>query len=39
MLFERHARTRVAVELLDSVARGAENCVFRVTLLDQPPPA
>jgi hypothetical protein len=32
MLFERHAGARVAVELVDSAARGSENCVFRVTL-------
>jgi predicted hydrocarbon binding protein len=33
MLFERHARTRVAVELVESTAQGAENCVFRVKVL------
>ena len=37
MLFERHARTRVAVELVESAARGAENCVFRVKLLPRSP--
>lgn len=35
MLFERHAGERVAVELVDSAARGGENCVFRVTLRDR----
>jgi len=33
-LFERHVRGPVRVELLDSAARGGENCVFRVTVED-----
>lgn len=32
LLLERHARRSAKVELLESVARGSENCVFRVTL-------
>lgn len=32
MLVERHTEKKVSVELLDSVANGARNCTFRVTL-------
>jgi len=32
LLIERHARRSAKVELLESVARGSESCVFRVTL-------
>ena len=32
MLIERHARRPVHVELVDSVAKGGKNCLFRVTL-------
>lgn len=32
MLIERHAHRPAHVELVDSVARGAQNCVFRITL-------
>jgi hypothetical protein len=39
MLFERHARTRVAVELVESAALGAQNCVFRVKVLGEVEPA
>jgi hypothetical protein len=34
MLFERHVRAPVRVELVDSAARGNANCVFRVTIDD-----
>ena len=32
MLIERHAHRPAHVELIDSVAKGGRNCVFRVTL-------
>lgn len=32
MVVERHARRPARVELLDSVASGSKNCVFRITL-------
>jgi hypothetical protein len=32
LLIERHARRRAQVSLVESVATGAENCVYRVTL-------
>lgn len=32
MLVERHARRPARVELMDSVANGARNCIFRITL-------
>jgi hypothetical protein len=32
LLVERHARRAAAVTLVESVATGAENCVYRVTL-------
>jgi hypothetical protein len=38
LLFERHVRGPVSVELIDSVARGSENCVFRVEIEDPSPP-
>jgi hypothetical protein len=34
MLFERHVRGPVHVELLDSAALGDQNCTFRVTIED-----
>jgi hypothetical protein len=37
MLFERRVRGPVHVELLDSAAKGGQNCVFRVTLDDPSP--
>lgn len=39
MLFERHVRGPVAVELLESAARGDENCAFRVTIGDPSHPS
>lgn len=38
-LFERRVVGPVHVELLDSAAKGSENCVFRVTIEDPSPPA
>jgi hypothetical protein len=34
MLVERHVRGPVHVELLDSVAQGSSNCVFRIRIED-----
>jgi hypothetical protein len=34
MLVERHAKRPARVELLDSVAQGSKDCIFRVTLED-----
>ncbi|MFQ5352656.1 MAG: hypothetical protein ACE5D3_06250 [Candidatus Binatia bacterium] len=34
MLVQRHTDRRVAVELIDSVANGAQNCSFRVRIGD-----
>jgi hypothetical protein len=34
MLVERHTKRPVRVELLDSVAQGNKDCIFRVTLED-----
>jgi len=40
LLVERHAHRRAAVELVESVATGAQNCVYRITLGEPvPPPA
>ena len=40
LLVERHARRVATVTLVESVATGAENCVYRVTLGEPlPPPA
>lgn len=39
MLVERHFQGKARVELLDSVAQGGENCVFRITLCSETPPA
>lgn len=33
-LIERHARRPAEVELLDSVAQGSQNCLFRITLAE-----
>jgi hypothetical protein len=38
MLVERHVKGPVSVELIDSVAHGSENCVFRVEIDDPSPP-
>jgi hypothetical protein len=38
-LFERRVVGPVKVELLDSAAKGGQNCVFRVTIDDPSPPA
>lgn len=35
LLVERHARRRAEVTLVESVATGAENCVYRIRLGDQ----
>jgi hypothetical protein len=32
LLVERHAHRRATVELVESVATGAQNCVYRITL-------
>lgn len=37
LLVERHARRSATVTLVESVATGAENCVYRVTLGDSLP--
>ena len=37
LLVERHARRAAAVTLVESVATGAQNCVYRVTLGDELP--
>jgi hypothetical protein len=34
LLIERHARRRAEVSLVESVATGAQNCVYRIRLLD-----
>ncbi len=39
MLLERHTTEAVQVKLLDSVAAGAENCTFRITLGENAPDA
>ncbi len=39
LLVERHARRRAQVALVESVATGAENCVYRITLGEPLPPA
>ncbi len=36
-LFERRVKGPVRVELLDSAAKGGQNCVFRVTIDDPSP--
>lgn len=33
-LFERHVRGPVHVEMVDSVAHGNQNCIFRITIED-----
>jgi hypothetical protein len=38
MLVERHVVGPVKVELIDSAARGSENCVFRIEIEDPSPP-
>ena len=38
LLVERHARRAATVTLVESVATGAENCVYRVTLGAELPP-
>jgi len=37
MLIERHTGRRVEVELVNSVADGSRNCLFKITLLEQGP--
>ena len=37
-LFERHVRGPVRVEVVESVALGSQNCVFRVEIGDPSPP-
>jgi hypothetical protein len=37
-LFERHVRGPVRVEVLESVALGSQNCVFRIEIEDPSPP-
>jgi hypothetical protein len=37
LLIERHARRAATVTLVESVATGAENCVYRVTLGEERP--
>jgi hypothetical protein len=38
-LFERHVRGPVRVEMLESVALGSQNCVFRIEIDDPSPTA
>ena len=38
-LFRTLAKTPVSVEMIETVATGAENCCFRVTIEDVPEPA
>ena len=39
LLVERHARRRATVEMVESVATGAQNCVYRISLGEPLPPA